>query len=124
VSIFAPADIDEFRAMQDELAFADEYRLQAQYEVARDSRNNRVFAWVTIEAGYGKLRSLNRAESERIIADKVGWTASMAVDLPWDTNADAEHRIVIGNRVFHVNKVNRGGEYAMNPAAFCEERSH
>jgi SPP1 family predicted phage head-tail adaptor len=124
VSIFAPADIADFRAMQDDMAFSDAYRLQAQHEVGRDSRNNRIFAWVVVEEGYCKLRALKRAEAERIIADKVGWTNSVAIDLPWESRVTSEDQIVIGNRVFHVNIVNREASYGLNPTAFCEERSH
>jgi hypothetical protein len=124
MSIFAPADIAEFRAMQDDMAFSDAYRLIAQHEIARDSRNNRVFAWVVIEEGFCRLRATNRVETERIIADKVGWTNAVALDVPWDTMMLPEHRVMIGNREFHVNVVNREEGLGMNPIALCEERSH
>lgn len=110
--------------MQDELAFADSYRLQAEQIVSTDTRGNRVKDWVVVEAGTCRLRSLNRQTGETIIADKIGWTNPMAVDLPWASMAAPEHRIVIDGRTFHIGVVNREGGLGMNPTALCEERSH
>jgi hypothetical protein len=125
VGIFSPADIAELRTdVQDDLAFADWYRLQAEHIVSTDSRGNRVKSWVVIEAGTCQLRMLNRQTGETIIADKIGWVNPMAIDLPWDTLAAPEHRLVIDDRAFYIGVINRAGALGMNPTALCEERSH
>ncbi len=124
MSLFSTADIAEFRSMQDDLAFPDAYRLERTHIVSTDTRGNRVTADVIVESGACQLRSRGLQESERIIADRLGWANSYEVDLPWPTKADEEDRIVIGDRTFHIAAINRGGEFGMNPVAICDERSH
>ena len=84
--------------MQDDLAFADWYRLQAEHIVSIDSRGNRVKSWVTVEAGTCRMRARDLRSGETIIADKIGWANPVSVDLPWDTLATSEHRLIIDDR--------------------------
>lgn len=124
MALFASADIAEFAALKSELAYPDAYRLQRKHITATDTRNNRTFTYVTVEAGACRLRNSSLQSSERIIAEKMGWTAPYSVDLSIDTLATPDDRIAIGNRTFDIGAVTREDGFGIDSTAVCEERSH
>lgn len=122
--LFSAADIADFAAMKDDLAYADAYRVEREVETSRDSRNNPVMEWQTVEAGTGRLRATNRQSQERIIADALGWTVAYAIDVPYDTIAANDDRLTIQDREFRIGSVIREGNFGIDATIICEERSH
>ena len=124
MAIFSATDIAEFAALKDELAYADDYRIERAVVIATDTRNNRTFEDQTVEEGTCRLRADGIRPQERIIADRLGWTVSAAIDLPYDTLATPDDRILIQGRTFHIGGVIREGNLGIDATAVCEERSH
>lgn len=124
MALFSTADIAEFAALKDELAYADDYALKRRVEVSRDTRNNRVFDDVTVESGTCRLRREGLRPQEAILVDKLGWAAAYAIDLPSDTLATPDDRFIIAGRTFHIGAVLREGELGIDATAIVEERSH
>lgn len=128
MSLFSPADIAQLQGVA-ALAFHDDYVITRKPSTAaRDSRGNRTDAtgadYDVVEAGRGRLRRDGLQPSERIIADRLGWTVSLSMDLPLDTLVTPADRIAVDGRVLHVGGVIREGALGMVVTAVCEERSH
>lgn len=128
----APVVLDNARRQWERFA-PDPYRvLRRTTDETRDfagNRSNTTSAdYHHVEGRNGELRQDGIRPSERVYADRLGWMAPFAFDLPLDTLATAEDRLEIGNgdspRVFHIGAVIRAGSYAVHATAICEERSH
>lgn len=130
MSVLRPGDVQSLQFIRASLSFPDPYRLvrtgpgtPALAAASRDAQGNRLIPDIVIEDGFCRL--LNRAlqPEERLIADSLGWTLAYAISLPVGTQANADHRIVIGTRVFHCGPAQQAGEWATAVTVVAEERS-
>lgn len=127
MTLLSPVDIASLRAVA-ELPFQDAYTLMRKPATAVvDSRGNRRNAtgadFEAVETGLCRLRMQGLQPSERIVADRLGWSAPYAIDLPVTADAVPDDQLVVAGRTFHIGGVVREGELAMLATAVCEERS-
>ena len=121
--LFSPSDVADFQALVDDLAFHDTYVIRRAVTGERDAQNNRVQTDQTVEAGTCNLRTVQRDARERPVADALSYVAAYAIDLPHDTMATADDRIVINGRTFDVGGVMIRHGLATHATAICEERN-
>jgi hypothetical protein len=103
------------------LLFSDTYRVERRVEVADDS-GGRTTAWVAVEAGAGLLRRAGLRGETRAVAERLGWTSYVEIDLPLDTIADERDRILIDGRAFTVGHIDRAATLELMATAVAQEQ--
>lgn len=129
MSVLQPSDVAEIQFVRSSLTFTDLYRLlrtgpstKGLQAAARDAQGNRLIPDVVIEDGYCRLLTRALQPQERLIADALGWTQAYAIQMPVGSLVSADHRIQIGERVFHAGPPAIGGEWATAITVIAEER--
>jgi hypothetical protein len=128
MALFTDDDMTQLREVA-MLPFQDAYVITRKAPTAvRDPMNNRMDAtsedYTVVETGLGRIRREGLQPTERIMADRLGWSASYSVDVPIDTLAHPDDRVMVGNRTFDIEGVMREGTLGLITTLVCHERSH
>lgn len=118
--ILSSADMAGFRALNAELAFHDPYRVERATETP-DGRGGRTTTWNAVESGTGNLERGGLRGETKAVAERLGWSAHYDIDLPYDTIAEEEDRIKIGNRTFVIGYVHKAEVLEIAATAVCRE---
>lgn len=106
------------------LAFPDAYELVEDGGSTRDTRGNRQPVETSIEAGVCLLKPAGMASpQERAIGERVTSSVPYVVLLPYETEADADHTLVVnGARRFNIVGVLRTEGFGALASAVCTEQ--
>ena len=122
--VLTAADVDELRALVEDLAMPDVFRLVRDTRTYDDAGGSTVVT-TTVASGPCRLRTSGVAGSgsaiERQIADQRGWVGFYVVDLHPDVTVLASDRLVINGRTFEVGGVVAGGVWSMTTTVVVQE---
>lgn len=79
----------------------------------------------TIESGVCWRKSGTVREGERVIADKLGYTSPVIVNLPAETVLTPNHSLIVNGVPLEVGEVKHdaNGNYGYQTVAICQERN-
>lgn len=122
--VLSAADIAEFRALVEDLAYPDVCEIRRQVDAGTDEFGNPLPpTTATFESGPCSLRSGGLQPNERLAATRLEYATPYAIDLPFPTIVTVEDTIrVNGTRTFEVGGVIREGEWGIDATAVCVER--
>lgn len=123
--VLTDAEILEFRGLVEELAMPDTFALIRDTDVP-DGEGGMTTAETTVASGDCRLRTIGTpgvgSVVERTFAERLGWTATYAIDFPVETPITASDRVVInGSRTMEVGGVIDTGTWAMVLTAIVRE---
>lgn len=101
-------------------SWKDEYEVIGTTETP-DSAGGLTTVDVVIESGLCR-RTGRLGGNERVVADKLGFTSPVVLNLPQTTLLTPSHTIVVNGHTFEVGEVQRGdGAFDYQTVAICEE---
>lgn len=118
--VLSDSEILEFRSLVENLAMPDTFAIVRDMSVS-DSAGGYTTTETTVAAGDCRLRAQNLQPSERAVADRLGWSVSMAVDLPYDVTVTPSDRLVVNGRTLEIGGVVDAGTWAMTRVAIVRE---
>lgn len=119
--VLTAGDITEFRALVEELAFPDAYTLVTD-TATPDDEGGWTTVEGTVEGGYCLLTAGGLNPTERVIADRQGYSAPYVAELPYATLATPVHRLKVGARTFEIGGVLKEAAWGISARLVCEER--
>jgi hypothetical protein len=118
--VLSAAEMLGFRALTEELAFADSYELIGTTSTADDAGGSSSVEGV-IEAGPCSVTAGLAQPDERAAGDRLTSAAPYTIELPYATQATARHVLIADGRRFEIIDVLRDGYYGTNARAVCQE---
>jgi hypothetical protein len=120
--VLSPAEIVEFRFLFTDLAYPDPYEVLRTVSGGTDDFGNTLPATdAVVEIGACALIGSGLQPNERVIADRLGWTVSYAVTMPYDTLIEPADRIRVNGRIFEVGGVSKEGQWGIEATAIVQE---
>jgi len=121
MAVLSPSDMAAFRALTEELEFADSYQLLGVTATTPDDAGGYEATTGVVEAGPCAVTAGMSQPDEAVVGSRIATTAPYTIELPYATQATGRHMILADGRTFQIIDVLRDGYFGTNARAICEE---